>query len=68
MSNSGDSKMSELLTTHETSLLTAWIEEQGRIGVSRGDLMSASELREQSTEFVRLLGQAASSRKFDDAL
>jgi rsbT co-antagonist protein RsbR len=66
MSNSGDSRMSELLATNEEQLLAEWLEEQKRAGVSRGDLMSVAELREQSIEFVKLLKEAARSGSYDD--
>jgi rsbT co-antagonist protein RsbR len=54
-------RLPELLTKHEAPILERWVEEQlATIGHKRG-LMSDSELREQSREFLALVRQAAQS-------
>ena len=66
MSQSGESRIPELLATHESELLERWLEEQKRAGISRRDLIGDVELREQSSEFLRLLRRATSSGNLTD--
>lgn len=45
----------ELIAEHEKQLLDDWVQEQLKSVTSRPDLMSESELRRQSAEFLNLL-------------
>jgi rsbT co-antagonist protein RsbR len=66
MSQNGAGRIPELLATYESELLESWLEEQRRAGISRRDLMADAELREQSSEFIRLLRLAAAGGSFAD--
>jgi rsbT co-antagonist protein RsbR len=61
MSQSGESRIPDLLATHESELLERWLEEQKRAGITRHDLIGDAEVREQSSEFLRLLRRATAS-------
>lgn len=52
-------KISEVLEKHEANLLADWIKEQGSASSRRSDLISDSEVKEQSTQFLRLFREAA---------
>jgi rsbT co-antagonist protein RsbR len=66
MIQSGESRIPELLATHESELLERWLDEQKRAGVSRRDLIGDAELREQSSEFLRVLRHATASGNLED--
>jgi len=51
------SELSKLLRTFETDLLESWLYEQRTSG-NAGNLISPTELRAQSSEFIQLLQQA----------
>ena len=53
------SKLPEILREHETDILAEWMKQQLTSIGRRHELMKESELREQSAEFLRLLGSAA---------
>jgi rsbT co-antagonist protein RsbR len=59
MTNDGGSRIPALLARHEESLLESWMEAQHSAGGTRTDLLSDTELRQQSGEFLRRLRQAA---------
>jgi rsbT co-antagonist protein RsbR len=52
--------LSEILKRREAELLDRWIQQQLGAAGQRRDLLSESQLREQSREFLALLAQAAS--------
>lgn len=58
MSKNGDSHLPEILSKHEKMLLSEWVKEQTTAGIRRDDLMREGEMRDQSGEFLRLLGDA----------
>jgi rsbT co-antagonist protein RsbR len=66
MSQIAASKIPEFLGKYESELLVDWIAEQKLVGVERSDLMSGSELRGQSAEFLRLVCQAAAFGNLSD--
>jgi rsbT co-antagonist protein RsbR len=55
MSAASKSRIPDLLKRHEDDLLKEWIKLQLSAVTLRSDLMKESELREQSTQFLRLL-------------
>jgi rsbT co-antagonist protein RsbR len=59
MTNDAGSRIPTLLARHEESLLESWMEAQLSAGGTRTDLLSDTELRQQSGEFLRRLRQAA---------
>ncbi len=68
MGASSRSKLSEVVENKRAEILKDWIDEQ--LKVSRRDLMNDAELREQCTEFLRLLNGALNSgsvERMDDA-
>ncbi len=58
MSKNGGSHLPEILSKHEKMLLSEWVKEQTTAGIRRDDLMREGEMRDQSGEFLRLLGDA----------
>jgi rsbT co-antagonist protein RsbR len=54
-----NSRISEVLKAHAGDLLADWLRAQKAALTRRQDLMKDDELREQSTEFLRLLADAA---------
>jgi rsbT co-antagonist protein RsbR len=66
MSQTGASKVPEVLKTYESELLEQWLEEQKRSAGGRFDLASESETREQSAEFIRLMRDAMASGELGD--
>lgn len=58
MNKNGGSHLPEILTKHETMLLSEWVKEQTTAGIRRDDLMREGEMRDQSGEFLRLLRDA----------
>lgn len=61
MNENGSSHLLEILTKHENMLLNEWAKEQLAAGIRRDDLMREGEMRDQSTEFLRLLRDAIQS-------
>jgi rsbT co-antagonist protein RsbR len=59
MTNDGGTRIPALLARHEESLLESWMEAQLSAGATRTDLLSETERRQQSGEFLRRLRQAA---------
>ena len=53
------SKLPDILRDQENDILADWIKQQLAGGSRRQELMKEAELREQSAEFLRLLGNAA---------
>jgi rsbT co-antagonist protein RsbR len=60
MSPAGKTSLVEVFERHEKDLLNAWIDLQLRSAASRRDLINDAELREQSSQFLRLLREAVS--------
>ncbi|HXD95046.1 MAG TPA: STAS domain-containing protein [Candidatus Acidoferrum sp.] len=61
MSPERKSRIAELLDQHEKELLASWIDRQLQSVSIRRDLIDETELREQSRQLLRLLGEAAVS-------
>ncbi len=57
--------VSDVLTRFETQILENWLGEQSRADTRRADLLKDDQLRDQSAEFLRLVGQAIQSAKSD---
>ena len=51
-------RIPEVLERYEAEILSDWLKEQTTTGTQRPDLMKESELREQSTKFLKLLRKA----------
>jgi len=66
MSHSGAGWLSDLLAAHESHLLESWLEQQKKSGVNRRDMIGDAELRDQSAEFLTLLGRGARRGTLDD--
>jgi len=62
------SKMANILDTHEEELLEEWMREQLASDTLRTDLVSKSNLRQQSAEFLGALRQAAQSGNTTDIM
>jgi rsbT co-antagonist protein RsbR len=60
MSPAGKSSLVEVFERHEKEVLNAWIDLQLRSAASRRDLINDAELREQSSQFLRLLRETVS--------
>lgn len=58
--------LQQIIARAQNELLTEWLETQTADGASRADLMKASELREQSREFLALLQEAARTGNLDN--
>ena len=58
MSAAGKNILAEIFERHEKDLLTAWMDLQLRSAASRRDLINDTELREQSSQLLRLLREA----------
>src|SRR5215207_8197475 len=63
-----NSKMANILDTHEEELLEEWMREQLASDTLRTDLVSKSNLRQQSAEFLGALRQAAQSGNTTDIM
>jgi rsbT co-antagonist protein RsbR len=61
MSPDRNSRIAELLDHHEKELLASWIDRQLQSVNTRRDLINETELRDQSRQVLRLLGEAATS-------
>ena len=57
MSQGGTSRIAEVIEKHEEDLLREWIQEQLGAITLRKDLISETDLREQSQEFLSVLVQ-----------
>lgn len=66
MTKQPSSRISELLVTSQKELLEDWLREQRTALTARTDLLSESDLRRQSAEFLALLTAAASSASLID--
>jgi rsbT co-antagonist protein RsbR len=60
------SKLPEILKKHEASLLEEWVTEQQSASSFRPDLIKEGTLREQSKNFLQLLGQGAQGGNLTD--
>jgi rsbT co-antagonist protein RsbR len=58
VTNLASTKLPQVLQTREAEILDRWMQEQLAATSLRSDLMNAAQLREQSREFLALLGQA----------
>jgi rsbT co-antagonist protein RsbR len=66
MSAADKSLLIEVFERHEKDLLSAWMDLQLRSAASRRDLIKDTELREQSSQFLRLLRDAAAQGGTDN--
>jgi rsbT co-antagonist protein RsbR len=67
MSQKGKSHIHEIISKRESDLLANWMREQLSATTLRSDLMKEAELREQSRQFLNLLGSATSQQpRLDD--
>lgn len=66
MSAAAKSRLPDILKHHESELLKDWLKRQLSDTTVRNDLMKESELREQSAQFLRLLGEATQSGNLTD--
>jgi rsbT co-antagonist protein RsbR len=66
MSPDRKSRIAELLGRHEKELVRAWIDRQLASAATRHDPISEGELREQSSQFLRHLRDAAIAAGTDD--
>src|SRR3954463_5390940 len=60
------SRIPSILCTYEEELLEEWMREQLESDTRRADLLSESELRQQSAEFLGALCEAAQSDNLND--
>jgi rsbT co-antagonist protein RsbR len=65
MSGAGKSPLVEVFERHEKDVLNAWMDLQLRSATSRRDLINDVELREQSSQFLRLVREATASAGTD---
>ena len=68
MDTDRESKILEILTKHEAQVLADWMKEQLAALTLRPDLMSETDLRQQSSEFLSLLRQAVGSGNLTDTM
>ena len=66
MSAAAKSTLVEVFDRHEKDLLSTWMELQLRSASSRRDLINDAELREQSSQFLRLVREAATGGGIDN--
>ncbi|MEP6886860.1 MAG: RsbRD N-terminal domain-containing protein [Nitrospirales bacterium] len=66
MSAPPKSRLPDILKSHESDLLKDWLKRQLSDTTLRSDLMKESELREQSTQFLRLFREATESGNLTD--
>jgi rsbT co-antagonist protein RsbR len=62
------SRIPDILQAHEVELLEDWIQEQSTSGTRRADLLSESELRQQSAEFLSAFHRATQSHNLSDIM
>src|SRR5262245_16928299 len=67
MDDTPTTRIPDVLERHEQQILDAWLGEQVASTRRRADLMRQAELRQQSTEFLRLVRAAAQSGNLTDA-
>lgn len=60
-----NTRIPELLKKHEAHLLSEWLQEQSKV-VNRAGVLKEGELREQTSQFLRLLQNAAQNASFED--
>lgn len=66
MADKDKSKLGEILRKYESELLEHWLKEQLAAVTFRRDLVSEDQLRQQSTEFVRLFRQGIAGGDYAD--
>jgi rsbT co-antagonist protein RsbR len=62
------SRIPDILQAHEEKLLEDWMREQSTSSAWRADLLSESELRQQSAEFLSAFRQATQSHNVTDIM
>jgi rsbT co-antagonist protein RsbR len=62
------SRIPDILQAHEEKLLEDWMREQSTSSAWRADLLSESELRQQSAEFLSAFRQAMQSNNLTDIM
>ena len=58
-------RIPEVLERHEAEILSDWMKEQATALTQRPDLMKESELRQQSTKFLKLFREAIAGNNLD---
>lgn len=66
MSQSGKSRLADVLSKYEAETLADWLKEQSASLTRHSGRIKESELREQSKEFLGLLTKAATSGQLED--
>ena len=66
MVRNAGSRVVHILDKQERELLAAWVDSQLKASITRRDLISEADLREQSREFLRRLRDAAAGGGLDD--
>lgn len=66
MVDEAKSKLAEILRNYESDLVEHWMKEQLAAGTLRRDLMSDNQLRQESSEFVRLFRQGVAGGNVTD--
>jgi rsbT co-antagonist protein RsbR len=61
-----ESRIGDLLRSHEQAILADWIKEQQAASTLRGDLLNEAELREQSRSFLSALKTAVDAGALED--
>ena len=60
-----ETRLSAVLTRHQADILADWIKEQTATGTHRAGLIKEGEIREQCTEFLKLLARASQQQTAD---
>jgi rsbT co-antagonist protein RsbR len=68
MSPDAPSRLPEIIRKHEADILAQWIDQQTAATTMRSDLISKSELHEQSRSFLRLVSQAMQRGQLADVI
>ncbi len=66
MTSPGGSRIPEILASRSDAILSRWLEEQLATTSLRPDLLSAAELRQHSTELLRILTDVSQTAGFED--
>lgn len=66
MNLKGKTRISEIMAQNQSELLAEWMRQQLATTTLRSDLMKESELREQSRQFLKLVGAASKQTSLDD--
>ncbi len=66
MSPSSPSRLPDVLVKHESEILADWVNEQLKAGTLRADLLSETEMRNESRKFLRLFNEAVRHGDLDD--